>query len=51
MRLVGDVEIMFSAPISGERTWETFDPPPKIAIGRGRKDISICQNILFHGFY
>lgn len=42
---------MFSAPISGERTWETFDPPPKRAIGRDREDISICQYILFHGFY
>lgn len=38
---------MFSAPISGERMWEMFDPPPERAIGRDRKDISICQYILF----
>lgn len=41
---------MSSAPISGERTWEMSDPPPERAIGRDRKDISICENILFHSF-
>lgn len=48
--MVGEVERMFSAPISGEKTWEMFDPPPESAIGRNRKDISICLYILFHSF-
>ena len=44
------MERMFSAPISGERMWDLFDPPPERAIGRDGKDISICQHISFHGF-
>ena len=38
---MGEVERMFSAPTSGERMWDLFDPPPERAIGRDGKDISV----------